>query len=177
MSDERIYPDESVGEFPDPPRLFVDDSDREIQLRAADATDRTGLLEMYLEFDPEDRAQGIPPIDEHAIEQWLDNVIDEDCLGVVARHDDQAVGHAMLVPDREGNHELAIFVLGAYQSAGIGTELVRTLVGLAQVEGLDRVWLTVERWNDAAISLYRKVGFEVCSTESFEMEMSIRLLD
>ena len=37
------------------------------------------------------------------------------------------------------------------------------------------MWLTVERWNDPAIALYRKVGFETTNTESFEIEMSIRL--
>lgn len=175
MTEDRTYPDEVADEFPRPPRTFTDSEGREIRLRASDRTDRTGLLEMYRDFSPEDRAQGIPPIKEHAIEQWLDQVIADDCFGVVARHDSRMVGHAMLVPDRQEGYELAIFVLKPYQSAGIGTELVRTLLGLARQEGIEQVWLTVERWNDAAVSLYRKVGFEVCSTESFEMEMSIRL--
>ncbi len=37
------------------------------------------------------------------------------------------------------------------------------------------MWLTVERWNDPAISLYEKVGFEISSAESFEIEMAIRI--
>lgn len=175
MTGGRQYPDDVSGSFPSPPRTFVDGEDREIDLRIADGTNRTELLEMYREFNPEDRAQGIPPIKDHAIERWLDDILSDDCYGVVAYHDGNAVGHSMLVPDRQDAHELAIFVLNAYQSAGIGTQLVETLLGLAQQEGLDRVWLTVERWNDPAIALYRKVGFEVCNTESFEMEMSIRL--
>jgi GNAT superfamily N-acetyltransferase len=175
MTGDRIYPDEPAGTFPAPPRSFTDREGREITIRESDETDRTGLLGMYREFSPEDRAQGIPPVDEHAIERWIDNVVGEDSYGVVARHEGDTVGHAMLVPDRQEGYELAIFVLAAYQSAGIGTQLVRTLLGLAQREGIENVWLTVERWNDAAVSLYRKVGFEVCSTESFEMEMSIRL--
>ena len=75
----------------------------------------------------------------------------------------------------EAGYELAIFVLSAYQGAGIGTELVETLLGHGQAEGIDRVWLTVERWNDPAIALYRKVGFETSNSERFEQEMSIRL--
>jgi len=66
-------------------------------------------------------------------------------------------------------------VLQAYQGAGIGTALVETLLGHGQAEGIDHVWLTVERWNDPAISLYEKVGFEISSAESFEIEMAIRL--
>jgi ribosomal protein S18 acetylase RimI-like enzyme len=175
MTGDRIYPEAVSGPFPEPPRTTTDGEGRSITIDVVDPSDRTLLLGMYREFDPEDRAQGIPPIDDHAIERWLDNVIEEDCHGVLARHDGDAVGHAMLVPDEQDAHELAIFVLGRYQSAGIGTMLVRTLLGHAQDIGLDRVWLTVERWNDAAIALYKKVGFEVCSSESFEMEMSIRL--
>lgn len=175
MSGQRHYPDEPSGPFPDPPRTFEDGDGRDIDILAADESDREALFSMYLAFDPEDRAQGIPPIQDHAIERWLEQVTAEDCLGVVAAYGEEAVGHAMLVPDNQGTHELAIFVLGAYQSAGIGTALVQTLLGYAKREGLEKVWLTVERWNDAAIALYRKVGFEVCNTESFEMEMSIRL--
>ena len=80
-----------------------------------------------------------------------------------------------LVPDNEGDYELAIFVLGDYQGAGIGTTLLETLLGHAQSAGIERVWLTVERWNDAAIRVYRKVGFETASSERFEMEMAILL--
>jgi GNAT superfamily N-acetyltransferase len=154
---------------------MTDGEGREIELRVVGPDDRERLLEMYRRFDPEDRAQGIPPIDDHAIERWLDAIIAEDCYGVVALHDGASVGHAMLVPDEQDSFELAIFVLRSHQSAGIGTALVRTLLGHAQAEGVDRVWLTVERWNNPAITLYRKVGFEVCGSQSFEMEMAIRL--
>jgi ribosomal protein S18 acetylase RimI-like enzyme len=38
------------------------------------------------------------------------------------------------------------------------------------------VWLSVERWNKPAIGLYEKLGFEISDAESFEMEMSARLV-
>jgi len=37
--------------------------------------------------------------------------------------------------------------------------------------------LTVERWNNPAIALYERVGFESTGTESFEQEMAILLDD
>ncbi|CDK40799.1 GCN5-related N-acetyltransferase [Halorubrum sp. AJ67] len=37
------------------------------------------------------------------------------------------------------------------------------------------MWLTVERWNRAAVSLYKKIGFETSDAESFELEMGLRL--
>jgi RimJ/RimL family protein N-acetyltransferase len=169
------YPDETAGEFPRPPATVTDREDRELRIRTADDGEVESLVEMYLEFDPADRAQGIPPVREDQIRTWLDNLFEPDCLNIVARHDGEPIGHATLVPDVDDSYELAIFVLGEYQGAGIGTELLKRLLGYAQDEDVERVWLSVERWNDPAIALYEKVGFEMSSTESFELEMGIRL--
>jgi RimJ/RimL family protein N-acetyltransferase len=163
-----------AGEFEPPPREFVDRDGRPVTIRAAE-DDYEALVSMYLAFDPEDRAQGIPPGREPAIRDWLDNVAGPDCPTVLAVVDGDVVGHAMLVPDGDGAYELAIFVLQAYQSAGIGTELLETLLGLAEQEGIERVWLTVERWNEPAVRLYRSVGFEEVGDSGLELEMSRRL--
>jgi ribosomal protein S18 acetylase RimI-like enzyme len=171
------YPDDPVSGFRAPPATTTDDEDREISVAVAVEGDGDRLVEMYADFDPADRAQGIPPARESAIQTWLERVLTDDAVNVVAWHDDQPVGHAMLVPDDQGDYELAIFVLGAYQSAGIGSFLLETLLGHAQELGIERVWLTVERWNDAAIHLYKSIGFETTDAESFELEMGIRLAD
>ncbi|CCQ32966.1 phosphinothricin acetyltransferase protein [Halorhabdus tiamatea SARL4B] len=176
MNGDRSYPAAVSGPFPTPPHRFDDEDSREIVVRVAD-DDREALVEMYEAFDSEDRAQGIPPVGEDSIRRWLERVFESDCLNTIAWHDDDPVGHAMLVPDEEGAHELAIFVLGSHQSAGIGTELLQTLLGYGKREGIERVWLTVERWNEPAIGLYQKVGFEIRNTESFELEMAIRIAD
>ncbi|AGB15208.1 acetyltransferase [Halovivax ruber XH-70] len=95
------------------------------------------------------------------------------------------VGHAVLVPDTDesgalddpGRYEweLAIFVLQEYQGAGVGTALLEHLLGEATAVGIEHVWLTVERWNSPAISLYESTGFESVGTERFDIEMSIQL--
>ena len=192
MNRSRPYPDEVSGPFPSPPRSFTDTEGREIRLRAygerddpagagvrgrgtgEDARNREfeALVEMYADFDPADRAQGIPPVGEERIRSWLDVLLDGH--NVVAWDGDRAVGHATLVPDEDA-YELAIFVHQDYQGAGIGTRLIRTLLGHGRDRGVEKVWLTVERWNNAAVALYRKVGFETCDAESFELEMAIRL--
>jgi GNAT superfamily N-acetyltransferase len=174
MTGDRIYPDEIAGPFEGPPVTFEDREGRGITISQFEAGDREALVEMYLAFDPADRAQGIPPSEERRIEEWLDHILADDCLNVVAWNGDEAAGHATLVPDGE-SYELAIFVLQDYQRAGIGTRLLKTLLGLGGREGVEKVWLTVERWNRAAVALYKKVGFETCETESFELEMAIRI--
>lgn len=178
----RVYPDDVAGPYEPPPRAFTDREGRDIEVRRYGPDDMAALVEMYVAFDPEDRAQGIPPTGEERVESWLDTIIAEDGVNVVAWHGDDAVGHATLVPDfSDGDgagdeaHELAIFVLRDYQEAGIGSQLIQRLLGAGRDDGVERVWLTVERWNGAAVGLYKKVGFEPSDTGNFELEMSARL--
>lgn len=184
MPGERIYPDEVAGPFPRPPVSFEDREDRTIEVRAygaddggdRDADEFEALVAMYTDFDPSDRAQGIPPGRESRVRDWLDTILGEGCLNVVAWDGDGVAGHAVLVPDEDA-YELAIFVYQPYQRAGIGTNLIETLLGHGQENGVEKVWLTVERWNRPAVGLYEKVGFETSNSESFELEMSLRLAE
>lgn len=170
------YPDEPVDEdFSPPPQTFRDHEGREIRLERLEPEDMEPLVEMYLSFDSEDRAQGIPPSGEEPIREWLEAVASERSLNVVAWDDGTVVGHTMLVRDTDGSCELAIFVRSGYRSAGIGTQLMRATLGAAQERGIARVWLSVERWNKHAIALYEKLGFFRVDSPSFEIEMTIRL--
>lgn len=182
MTRRRPYPDEVAGPFPTPPGSFTDTAGREILIRAAGDWSSAGgedeleaVVRMYAAFDPADRAQGIPPTREDAIRRWLAGVFTEEAVNLLAWHDNTVVGHATLVPDGEGAYELAIFVLQDYQRAGIGRVMLESVLGLGATLGVDRVWLTVERWNEPAIRLYRAVGFEPSKAQSFELEMSLRL--
>ena len=174
----REYPEVVAGEFPALPVTFTDHEDRSVEIRPYEATEAAyeSLIQMYDTFDPADRAQGIPPGGEQRIRDWLDAILVDDCLNVIAWCGNDVAGHATLVPDGDA-YELAIFVHQEYQRAGIGTNLIRGLLGHGQAEGITKVWLTVERWNRAAVSLYKKIGFETSNAESFELEMGLRLND
>lgn len=174
MTGARYYPDEPAAEFPRPPRTIEDATGRQFALRAvAWDEEMAGLVDMYDAFESADRAQGIPPVGRDPIRRWLTDL--ESGYDVAAWHDDRAVGHATLVPDNADGYELAIFVLHEYQGAGIGSAVLETLLGLGQSEGVEQVWLTVERWNRPAIHIYEEAGFETTNAASFELEMSIRL--
>jgi ribosomal protein S18 acetylase RimI-like enzyme len=173
---DRPYPESVSGPFESPPLELEDREGRPVSIEVFDG-DRDALVEMYADFDPADRAQGIPPVGEDRIRDWLEHLLCENCYNVVASHDGDVVGHATLVGDDQGGYELAIFVHQEFQGAGVGTELLESLLGYGAEQGIDRVWLTVERWNRPAINLYRKVGFETTDAQSFEHEMSIRLRD
>jgi GNAT superfamily N-acetyltransferase len=116
-------------------------------------------VSLYEAFDPADRAQGLPPRTTAGVESWLGDIC-ETGVHTVAWHDGRAVGHACLVPTRDARHELAIFVAGAYQQAGIGTRLLRTLLGQGAASGVERVWLVVGPRNTVARRLYESAGFD-----------------
>lgn len=131
------------------------------------------LVEMYAQFDDGSRSQGVPPRDESRIRQWVGGLL-EDGLNTVVRHEGNVVGHAVLIPYDE-TAELAIFVQPAYQAAGVGTRLIRGLLGYGRASGLTHVWLTVSRTNRIAMNLYRSAGFETTVRERGEHEMELHL--
>lgn len=143
------------------PNRFVDSSGNSIHIE--DYCGGTpeevfeALVKMYVVFQPSVHAQEIPPQNKEEINKWLSDIVQE--VGVVAWHGNQIVGHAMLIPV-EDDHELGIYVHHQYQHEGIGTQLMRVLLGSAQSHGISSMWLTVEDWNEVAIRLYRQMGFE-----------------
>lgn len=161
--------------FPRPPVRFRDAKGRPARILEYDGA-FGDLYAMYEGYAPEDRAQGIPPARPEQLREWLEEITAAG-HNVTARQDGEVVGHACLIPDRSGSRscELAIFVLRGHQHAGIGTELLKALLGLGEARGIETVWLTVERWNAVAVHLYRKAGFVTRDTRGFELEMALEL--
>lgn len=175
MTPKPPFPETRSGPFPKPPVEVTDREDRLVMIRAYEPEDYERLVAMYVDFDPADRAQSIPPIGEERVRKWVDHLLEGESLNVVAVSEGDVVGHATLVEDDDGAYELAIFVHQDFQGAGIGTTLLRTVLGYGEANGVEKVWLTVERWNRPAVGLYEKVGFVKTEDESFELEMAIRL--
>ncbi|MFP8955767.1 GNAT family N-acetyltransferase [Natrialbaceae archaeon A-CW3] len=157
---------------PLPPTTFTDRAGRTITVSAY-AGDPQPLVDMYTHFDDDSRSQGLPPRGESRIRQWISGLL-EDGLHTVARHGDDVIGHAVLIPYDE-KAELAIFVRPAYQSAGIGTQLIRGLLDQGRANGVDHVWLTVSRTNRIAMNLYRSAGFETTANNRGDYEMERHL--
>jgi ribosomal protein S18 acetylase RimI-like enzyme len=171
------------AEFPHPSHTVVDQCGREITIDVHDG-DPAPLEDLYERFDDESRAQGIPPRSAPRRTTWIEDLLEGH--NVVAWHEGAAVGHAVLVPydDAGGANtagpadggddaaELAVFVRPDYQSAGIGTALVRCLLGLGGSVGLERVTLVVEPSNTIAVRLYRSTGFEVTERHRGDYEMA-----
>lgn len=156
-----------------PPVDFDDASGREIRIDRISDPSRESLVRMYLDLDGRCRAMGIPPTSESDLRTWLTDL--QDGRNLVARHRDRIVGHAILLPDEESSYELAIFVHHEFQNAGIGTELLRALLGDARAGGIEHVWLTVATGNAAAKRLFRSLGFSVTERSRQQLLMELRL--
>lgn len=156
-----------------PPRSFEDAEGRSIDVRERENLRDEGVLEMYRTLDGRCRAMGIPPVTEADRRDWLESL--ESGLNLVAASGDRVVGHAALLPAADDTHELAIFVHQAFQNAGIGTELLRTLLSEARAVGISSVWLTVACGNGPAKKLFRSVGFDVSERNRRQLTMTMEL--
>jgi len=171
-------PADATDEFPRPPTAFTDGAGRSVEIRGLADDDRSALVALYDGFEPADRAQGLPPRTTAGVESWLADIC-ETGVHTVAWHEDRAVGHACLVPTRDARHELAIFVASDCQHAGIGTRLLRHLLGQGAAHGVERVWLVVQPRNTVARRLYESAGFdrtgELDGASATDIEMDRRL--
>lgn len=169
-TDRSSHPEDSSD--PHPPVSFTDDVGRSITIREYDG-DREELLTMYRQFDDNDRAQGVPPRTQSQRRSWLGDLLEEG-LHLIALNSERVVGHASLLPMSETRHELIVFVRPDYQIAGIGSKLVRALLGEGRRRGIESVWLSVGQHNRVAKQLYQSVGFRTLSRgREWEMERTL----
>ena len=153
---------------------FHDEAGRRLRLvpRRPPADDRDALAALYDRFGVAGRAQGIPPASPQRREQWLDSLLADATVDVVAHDGTRAVGHATLVATGDDQpHELTVFVGPDYRGIGVGSALLPAVLTAGRMAGIERVSLTVEHGNSAACQLYRQNGFEVVERGPFVLEM------
>jgi RimJ/RimL family protein N-acetyltransferase len=82
------------------------------------------------------------------------------------------IGHCALFPVNDKKCEMLVVVCPGFQDLGIGTQLVRSSIALADELGFERIWLPVDATNVRARHVYRKCGFEyVSDKQGRELDM------
>ena len=159
-----------------PPRCprFVDKEGEGMLVRAFEPDDRADLEAMYDDFRRDDQAQGIPPLSRDRFEEWLEGLLEEG-THIVADRDGEIVGHGFFTPASLSEPELAVFIHPEWQNRGIGTEVCRHIIAFARDADRDGLVLDVEQRNRAAISVYRKLGFERTTEYGRELHMKLAL--
>jgi RimJ/RimL family protein N-acetyltransferase len=158
-----------------PPRCprFIDKAGVGWTFRPAQKGDEDRLVAFYDSFDTDDRTLGIPPAADHRRRSWIERSLSQG-HNIVAEGDEQLVGHVHYTPADAARPELAVFVHPAYHNRGIGTELCKQAAAAAVDAGCDALELHVSRSNRAAMTVYRRLGFEVVDTEgSVQMELPL----
>lgn len=126
-------------------------------------------------FSPKPASQGLPPEDPEVCDTWVKKLF-EIGENLLAWRGDSVIGHAALIPDREGRSgEFVIFVDQDHRNLGVGTELTRLILEKSKQMGFDTVWLTVNVTNFIAIKLYSKLGFKYSDRDHYERVMMVRL--
>jgi ribosomal-protein-alanine acetyltransferase len=91
----------------------------------------------------------------------LDLVRDDRCCLVACTGDGELVGFAMGLVQLDEAHVLDLAVATSHRRHGVGTVLLQALLEQVRTRGAGAVTLEVRRSNDAALALYRRVGFAV----------------
>jgi len=169
---------ECVGTPFCPPRCprFRDRDSVQGIVRPHKAADTAELVEMYLDLDPADRTMGLPPATESRLRTWLDRFID-DGWSLVAETESSIVGHTGVTPEDASEPHLVVFVANDARGRGIGSELLRHLIAHAADSGHDALTLTVAADNDAAVTVYDNLGFDVVEQMRGEFEMRLSLAE
>ncbi|MGH7469193.1 MAG: GNAT family N-acetyltransferase [Longimicrobiales bacterium] len=144
--------------------------------RDYEPADQDKLVAMYADFEPKRAAQGLPPAGDAKIRAWLQRALARG-RHVVIEVDDVVRGHIMLMPHGSDAVELANFLHQSIRGRGIGSALNAMALRLAQEAGAQRIWLSVEPGNRAAVRSYEKAGFRRLSgslwAPEIEMELSV----
>ncbi len=154
---------------------FITKNGKKITIRPATIRDKDKLVEMYLNFHPEDRCLGLPPVSKPAIEAWVEYILDSG-FSLVAECDNKIVGHVAIIPAGNNTGELCIFILRGYQNLGLGQKMMKEIIEMAKEKGLRGIFLTTSRCNVRAIHVFKKMGFKVMDS-CYDYEMYLPLKD
>ena len=134
------------------------------------------LVAMYDTYEPLGSVQGLPPLNETRRHLWVQEMVSNG-MNFLALHKGAVIGHASLFSMPANWAEYFIFVHQDFQRQGIGTAVSLFVIDWARREKLSTIWLTVEKTNYIAISLYRKVGFTRIGSSEDSWEMILTLGD
>jgi RimJ/RimL family protein N-acetyltransferase len=79
--------------------------------------------------------------------------------GFVAEADGELIGHLFVLRSGHGFGEIGMHVARDWRGRGVGTALMEAAIAWAREQGLHKLSLSVFVHNEAAIALYRKLGF------------------
>jgi [ribosomal protein S18]-alanine N-acetyltransferase len=107
-----------------------------------------------------------PPIDRGRLEALLRRIIDaDDAALLVAELDGRVIGWTIVDFVDAATVTLGMGVAEAWRRRGVGSALMASAIDWATAKHAEQMRLEVFPHNDAAIALYRRLGFRVEETQ------------
>lgn len=142
------------------------EDDTPVTVRPLRREDKVALAQFFLRVPEEDRFYLKENVTApEVIQQWTDHIDYERVVPLVALAKGRIIADATLhrsrAPARRHVGEIRIVVDPEFRTKGLGSRLIRELIGLARAAGLDRVYMElVDRREVAAIQTALKLGFQ-----------------
>ena len=133
-----------------------------VVVRPATAADIDRLVELYAAVADEGRwlgGEGPVDTDDHR-RRWEARLASGDGVPLVAEADGVVVGQVNVDLTPYGVASLGMLVDRGWRRRGVGSALVRAAIDAARAHGCHKVSLQVWPHNEAALALYRGLGFE-----------------
>ena len=154
------------------PRTFVAKNRQALRMQLLDNKLHQKLVETYLNFHPRNSFQGLPPLKDRVCVKWVEGIIETGLNIVATLPTSGIIGHTSLLPIDDRKCEMLVVVWPEFQNIGIGTELTKCCVEMANKLGFGKIWIPVDATNLKARHIYLKCGFEYVSHKhSRELEM------
>ncbi len=99
------------------------------------------------------------PVDREARRVGFERIVEGGNCSLVAEADSEVVG-GLGIESRHGVGELGMMVAAPWRGKGVGGALLAVAIDWARGAELHKLMLEVFPHNEAAIALYRKLGFE-----------------
>jgi len=141
------------------PRAFINKRSEAILIEALDDKQQQQLIDMYLAYEPRGSFSGLPPIADAACIDWVRGMVDSAANLISLSFEVGVVGHSALFPTTADECEILVVVSPPQQRIGIGTEMTRSMIQVADELGFERIRLKVEARNHVARHVYQKCGF------------------
>lgn len=153
------------------------------QISAADPADAAGLAALAATTFPLACSATVGPgdiaafLDAHlSVQCFTEYLADPERRLLVMRDPEAMIGYAMLVhPSGTAEVEMSdvelskFYLLPGHHGTGVATALMAAALRWATDRGAQRIWLGVNRTNERAQRFYRKIGFEITGTRTFEL--------
>lgn len=95
-------------------------------------------------------------------EQAIKNQINEGYRYFLTYYNDKAIGYFAILADvKDGSLFLSKFYVDKnFRGQGIGRRCIAYMENICRERGLNRIWLTVNKYNSSSIKAYEKFGFK-----------------